>query len=233
MSCIHDAPHPKCKRLTDAELRKPAGGEQRNAPSLPAERQRAVGAQRAGDQREQHQRDRPAHRKAHWIQTEQTRKCQKDISGDNTCGKAHIQRKTHIQRPRAPEARAVPDRQADGAADKQRQRQYKAGERSGEEHDEYPDQRAEAQQDRADDLPRLPPRRGRGGGVRSRALLVRHFAARSLRLCALSFHQLVERHAEQLREPQELIQLRNAGVRLPLAHRLAADLQRVGEVALR
>lgn len=63
--------------------------------------------------------------------------------------------------------------------------------------------------------------------------LVRCFAARSLRLCALSFHQLVERHAEQLREPQELIQLRNAGVRLPLAHRLAADLQRVGEVALR
>ena len=127
----------------------------------------------------------------------------------------------------------MPDRQADGAADKQRQRQYKAGERSGEEHDEYPDQRAEAQQDRADDLPRLPPRRRRGGGVRSRALLVRRFAARSLRLCALSFHQLVERHAEQLREPQELIQLRNAGVRLPLAHRLAADLQRVGEVALR
>lgn len=51
--------------------------------------------------------------------------------------------------------------------------------------------------------------------------------------CALPLHQLVERHAEQLREPQELIQLRNAGVRLPLAHRLAADLQRVGEVALR
>lgn len=67
----------------------------------------------------------------------------------------------------------------------------------------------------------------------SRALLVRHFAARSLRLCALPFHQLVERHAEQLRETQELIQLRNAGIRLPLAHRLAADLQRVGEVALR
>lgn len=66
-----------------------------------------------------------------------------------------------------------------------------------------------------------------------RALLVRHFAARSLRLCALPFHQLVERHAEQLRETQELIQLRNAGIRLPLAHRLAADLQRVGEVALR
>ena len=81
--------------------------------------------------------------------------------GDNTCGKAHIQGKNTHTAPTRTKARALPHRQADGAADKQRQRQYKAGERSGEEHDEYPDQRAEAQQDRADDLPRLrrAPRR--------------------------------------------------------------------------
>ncbi len=80
MSCIHDVPHPKCKR-----------GE-------------------PGDQREQCQCDRPAHRKAH-CSDGSARKCLEDISGDNTCGKAQIQLYHQIHHPRARPVRCLTVRQ--------------------------------------------------------------------------------------------------------------------------
>ena len=40
-----------------------------------------------------------------------------------------------------------------------------------------------------------------------------------------ALHQLVQRHAENLAQPHQLVQIRHAGIRLPLAHRLPGDTQ--------
>ena len=157
-----------------------------------------------------------------------------------SCAIAKIQLLAQVQRPCAPKDCAPFDRQADGAAHKKRQRQQETDQRPGQEQEEGADQPASTQQDRADDLLRAADaahrrrrygahRRGRPGAAR---VCVRGTAFRAGGLRRLPFHQLIERHAEKLREPHELVELRDTRVRLPLAHRLAADVQHFREIAL-
>ena len=122
-------------------------------------------------------------------------------------------------------------RKADEGAQQERGGIEQTRKSAAEQQKKQKDCRAEAQQDHAGDRVRVRDR-GRGGGGRA---LRRRGVGGVFRLCLRLFtaHQSVERHAEQLAQPQELFQLRHGCVRLPFGDRLARDVQRVCKIALR